>query len=48
MNSSALNYIHKSPRSGRESLKSTPRTNFSPRSMVESSIGDETPLCDEH
>ncbi|CAG7720260.1 unnamed protein product [Allacma fusca] len=49
MNSSALNYIpHKSPRSGRESLRSTPRTNFSPRSMVESSLGDETPLYDEN
>ncbi|ODM97896.1 Transcription elongation factor SPT6 [Orchesella cincta] len=46
--SSAHNYIqNKSPRSGRESLKSTPRTNFSPRSMVES-CGDETPLHDEN
>lgn len=49
MSSSALNFIaHKSPRSGRESLKSTPRTNFSPRSMVESSLGDGTPLYDEN
>jgi len=49
MSSSAHNYFpHKSPRTGHDSLKSTPKTNFSPRSMIESSVGDETPLYDEH
>ncbi|KAJ4440072.1 hypothetical protein ANN_08204, partial [Periplaneta americana] len=42
----------KSPRSsgsGRESMRSTPRTNTSPHSMVESSLsGDATPLYDEN
>nr|CAD7428568.1 unnamed protein product [Timema monikensis] len=44
----------KSPRgpgsvSGRDSLRSTPRTNTSPHSMIESSLsGDATPLYDEN
>lgn len=37
-------YTGASPRSGR----STPRTIASPRSMVESSLGDATPLYDEN
>lgn len=47
-----LSSSNKSPRStgsGRESLRSTPRTNTSPHSMVESSLsGDATPLYDEN
>lgn len=47
-----LSSSNKSPRSsgsGRESMRSTPRTNTSPHSMVESSLsGDATPLYDEN
>ncbi|XP_063222520.1 transcription elongation factor SPT6 isoform X2 [Bacillus rossius redtenbacheri] len=39
-------YGFKSP--GRDSLRSTPLTNASPQSMVESSLGDATPLYDEN
>ncbi|XP_039292182.1 transcription elongation factor SPT6 isoform X2 [Nilaparvata lugens] len=43
-----LGYNSKSPRYTQSPAPSTPRTINSPRSMVESSLGDATPLYDEN